>query len=163
MSVSAPAAIPTLEVEQPADAAAVEALVTAAFGPGRFAKTAERLREGAAPVAAFVAREGGRLIGSVRLWPITVGGVPVLFLGPIAVQAAERRSGVGGELVAACLAFARAAGAGGVLLVGEPPYFSRFGFVAAPEVQMPGPVYQRRVMWAPMTVDMVAGPVRRAG
>lgn len=163
MSAFAPATMPTLEVEQPADAAAVEALVTAAFGPGRFAKTAERLREGACPAAAFVAREGGRVIGSVRLWPITVGDTPALFLGPIAVDAAERRSGVGGELVAACLAFAREAGTGGVLLVGEPPYFSRFGFGAAPQAQMPGPVDQRRVMWAPMTVDVVAGLVRKAG
>lgn len=163
MSVSVSATAPTLQVEQPADAAAVEALVTAAFGAGRFAKTAERLREGASPVAAFVAREGDRLIGSVRLWPITVGDVPALFLGPIAVDAAERRSGVGGELVTACLAFARDAGSSGVLLVGEPPYFSRFGFAAAPDASMPGPVDQRRVMWAPMTVDTVAGVVRKAG
>jgi len=163
MSVSTPATLQIFEVEQPADAAAVEALVTAAFGPGRFAKTAERLREGASPVAAFVAREGDRMIGSVRLWPITVGGVPALFLGPIAVDAAERRSGVGGELVTACLAFARETGASGVLLVGEPPYFSRFGFAAAPDARMPGPVDQRRVMWAPMTLDAVAGPVRKAG
>lgn len=161
MTVSAPATVPILETEQVSDAVAVEALVTAAFGPGRFAKTAERLREGATPAAAFVVRQGGRLIGSVRLWPVTVGGVEGLFLGPIAVDAAARGSGVGGDLVAACVAFAKDAGVDGVLLVGDPPYFERFGFQPAPQVVLPGPVDQRRVMWLPVTVDVVAGTVAK--
>ena len=76
---------PHIDVENAADAAAVEALVLAAFGPGRFAKTAERLREQAPVAVGFVAREGETLLGSVRLWSITIGGTPALFLGPIAV------------------------------------------------------------------------------
>ena len=135
-----------IQAETPADAAAVEALVLAAFGPGRFAKTAERLRERAPLAAGFVARDGVDLLGSVRLWSITVGGTPAVFLGPIAVAADNRRAGLGAELVQACLAWAFEAGQG-VLLVGDAPYFGRFGFTAAPAVRLPGPVDQRRVLW----------------
>jgi len=137
---------PHIDVENAADAAAVEALVLAAFGPGRFAKTAERLREQAPVAVGFVAREGETLLGSVRLWSITIGGTPALFLGPIAVASDNRRSGLGAELVQACLARAVEAGRG-VLLVGDAPYFGRFGFVPAPDVDLAGPVDQRRVLW----------------
>ncbi len=136
-----------IEIETPADSAAVEALVLAAFGPGRFAKTAERLRERAVVAAGFVAREDGRVIGSVRLWAITIGETPALFLGPIAVAADSRRAGLGADLVQACLDHAEGADAAGVLLVGDHPYFGRFGFGPAPEARLPGPVDQRRVMW----------------
>lgn len=142
---AAPAPV-RIDAETPADAASVEALVLAAFGPGRFAKTAERLREQAGVAAGFVARDGGRVVGSVRLWAITVGGRPAVFLGPIAVAADCRRGGLGADLVKACLDHADAAGRG-VLLVGDPPYFGRFGFAAAPRARLPGPVDQRRVLW----------------
>ena len=144
----AAAQIPVLriDVETPADGPAVEALVLAAFGPGRFAKTAERLRERAAVRAGFVVREGARLLGSVRLWSIAIDGVPALFLGPIAVVADNRKAGLGAELVEACLAHAADAGLG-VLLVGDAPYFGRFGFTAAPDVRLPGPVDPRRLLW----------------
>jgi len=135
-----------IEAEIPADAPAVEALVLAAFGSGRFAKTAERLRERAAVVAGFVARDGERLLGSVRLWSIAIDGAPALFLGPIAVAAGNRKAGLGAELVQACLGHATEAGLG-VLLVGDAPYFGRFGFTAAPEVSLPGPVDPRRLLW----------------
>ncbi|NJC39992.1 putative N-acetyltransferase YhbS [Brevundimonas alba] len=137
---------PHIDVESPADATAVEALVLAAFGPGRFAKTAERLRERAPVAVGFVAREGDRLLGSVRLWSITVGGIPALFLGPIAVAAENRKAGLGAELVEACLSWAAQAKMG-VLLVGDAPYFGRFGFAPAPDTRLPGPVDQRRVLW----------------
>lgn len=140
----APPAPLRIEIEGPADAAAVEALVLAAFGPGRFAKTAERLREKARVVAGFVAREDGRLVGSVRLWAITVGGVPALFLGPIAVSADSRCVGLGADLVQACIDHA---GDTGILLVGDLPYFGRFGFFPAPDAHLPGPVDQHRVLW----------------
>jgi len=155
-----PAAANRIEAETPADAEGVEALVTAAFGPGRFAKTAERLREGSEPVAGFVAREGGRVIGSVRLWPIVVGETPALFLGPIAVDRAARNAGLGADLVQACLDHARTSGLGGVLLVGDRAYFERFGFRLAPDVKLPGPVDRRRVFWLGMQTEMVSGPVR---
>lgn len=135
-----------LDAETPADGPAVEALVLAAFGPGRYAKTAERLRERAAVRAGFVVREGTRLLGSVRLWSIAIDGVPALFLGPIAVVADNRKAGLGAELVEACLTHASDAGLG-VLLVGDAPYFGRFGFTAAPDVRLPGPVDQRRLLW----------------
>lgn len=138
--------VPRIDAETVADAAAVDALVLAAFGPGRFAKTAERLRETASVAIGFVARDGVTLLGSVRLWSITVGGEPALFLGPIAVAADNRRAGLGAELVQACLTWAGEAGRG-VLLVGDAPYFGRFGFEAAPDVRLPGPVDQSRVLW----------------
>lgn len=133
-----------IEIEAPAEAVAIEALVLAAFGPGRFAKTAERLRERARIAAGFVVRENGRIIGSVRLWAITVGEEPALFLGPIAVSADSRRAGLGADLVQACVDHA---GSMGILLVGDLPYFGRFGFEPAPDVRLNGPVDQRRVLW----------------
>lgn len=133
-----------IEIEGPADAAAVEDLVLAAFGPGRFAKTAERLRERAGIEAGFVVRDDGRIVGSVRLWTMTIGGTPALFLGPIAVSAASRRAGLGADLVQACVDHA---GDAGILLVGDLPWFGRFGFRPAPDARLPGPVDQRRVLW----------------
>lgn len=143
--------------ETPADREAVDALVLAAFGPGRFAKTAERLREAASIAAGFVIRSEGAVIGSVRLWNIRVGETPALFLGPIAVEASLRSGGMGAALVQACL---EEAGAVGILLVGEPPYFSRFGFQPAPHAVLPGPVDRRRVMWR--GADDSAGAVAAA-
>jgi predicted N-acetyltransferase YhbS len=145
---------PHIDVESPADAMAVDALVLAAFGPGRYAKTAERLRERTPIAVGFVARDGANLLGSVRLWSITVGGSPALFLGPIAVAAENRKAGLGADLVEACLSWAAEAKTG-VLLVGDAPYFGRFGFAAAPDARLPGPVDQRRVLWR--------GPDRPAG
>jgi predicted N-acetyltransferase YhbS len=133
-----------IEIEAPADVAAVEGLVLAAFGPGRFAKTAERLRERAHVAAGFVAREDDQVIGSVRLWAITIGGEPALFLGPIAVSTVNRRAGLGADLVQACVDHA---GSVGILLVGDLPYFGRFGFQPAPDVRLTGPVDQGRVLW----------------
>lgn len=149
-----------IERERSGDAAAVDALVLAAFGPGRFAKTAERLREAAHLAAGFCAFEGERLIGSVRLWSITVGAARSVFLGPIAVDVASRRGGLGAELVQACLDEAEAMTLDGVLLVGDPPYFSRFGFLPAPDAVLSGPVDRRRVMWLPITEIPPAGAVR---
>ncbi|MFK0298895.1 GNAT family N-acetyltransferase [Brevundimonas sp. NPDC090276] len=145
--------------ERSGDAAAIDALVLAAFGPGRFAKTAERLREAAALAVGFSAFEGDRLIGSVRLWSITVGAARSVFLGPIAVDAASRRGGLGAELVQACIDEAKAMKLDGVLLIGDPPYFSRFGFVAAPDAVFAGPVDRRRIMWLPITDTVPVGAV----
>ncbi len=135
-----------IDAETPADAAAVEALVLAAFGPGRFAKTAERLRERAGVAAGFVARDEGRMIGSVRLWRITVGDTPALFLGPIAVASDSRKAGLGANLVQACVDHAARVRTG-ILLVGDMGYFERFGFSVAPNVQLTGPVDRGRVLW----------------
>lgn len=142
----APAPSLRIDAETPEDAVAIDRLVMAAFGPGRFAKTAERLREHAAIATGFVARQDDRIVGCVRLWSITIGGTPALFLGPIAVDADVRRGGLGAELVNACLEAADQQGSG-ILLVGDTPYFGRFGFEAAPDVTLPGPVDRRRVLW----------------
>ena len=139
---------PQLAAERPQDADAVERLVLRAFGPGRFAKAAERLREGRRPrldlsVAAW---EGRELVGVVRLWTVRVGERPAIFLGPIAVEQDRRRHGLGAALIERACAAAIAAGHELIVLVGDPPFFGPLGFVAAPEVVMPGPVDQRRVM-----------------
>lgn len=143
------ATVPVLRIvpEIPADAGEVDRLVLDAFGPGRFAKTAERIRERARLAAGYVAREDGRLVGSVRLWAITVGGVDAVFLGPIAVAAGARDRGLGADLVGACLGQAQSLGVAGVLLVGDMPYFARFGFEVAAEVKLSGPVDPERVLW----------------
>jgi predicted N-acetyltransferase YhbS len=136
--------------EQPADAPFVAALIDRAFGPGRHAKAADRLRErnSLIPALSFTAWDGEALVGSVRLWPVAIGGSPVVFLGPIAVEAQLRKHRIGQTLVEmACEAAARA-GWRAVLLVGDAPYFGRVGFDAEPArgVRMPGPVDQRRVL-----------------
>jgi predicted N-acetyltransferase YhbS len=145
-SVSAPA----LVLETPAMETAVTALIDRVFGPGRFAKVSERLREGNRLLAdcSFVAMRGGQPVGCVRLWPVTIGGAPVAFLGPLAVDPDERSAGLGQTLVEAACEAARAAGWKAVLLVGDAPYFTRAGFSAAHTagVAMPGPVDQRRVL-----------------
>lgn len=141
---------PSIELEAPQHAAAVEALVDRAFGPGRFAKSSERLRETNHKLDAcsFVALRGGQVIGSVRLWPVTIGGKPAAFLGPLAVDSEQRSAGLGQALVEAACAAATQAGWNAVLLVGDAPYFTRIGFSAAPaaKVVMPGPADQRRVL-----------------
>lgn len=153
------APLPALRIvpETPADAGEVDRLVLDAFGPGRFAKTAERIRESARLAAGYVAREDGRLIGSVRLWAITVGGVEAVFLGPIAVAAEARDRGLGADLVGACLGRAQSLGVAGVLLVGDLPYFSRFGFEVAPDVKLAGPVDLRRVLWLTLSASAPQG------
>ena len=148
--------------ELPSDRAAVEALVLAAFGPGRYAKTAERIREHARMTLGLVARDEDRIVGSVHLWAVKVGEVPAVFLGPITVDASCRKGGLGGDLVAACVEAARQDGVGGVLLIGDPPYFERFGFLPAPDAILPGPAARRRVMWLPITQPVPSGPVTPA-
>ena len=145
-----------IQTETVFDAAAVARVVEAAFGPGRLAKPAERLREGRDPAVGFVARQDGRIIGSVRLWTIAIGGAPALFLGPIAVERTERNAGIGAELVGVCVEWARQAQAPGVLLVGDPPYFDRFGFQRIDGAVMPGPVDPGRLLW--LALEAVAAP-----
>lgn len=142
----APARDWSIDLETPFDARRVEALVDAAFGPGRFSKTAERLREGSSPAVVLVARRGCEVVGTVRLWPVRIGARPALFLGPIAVDERLRGEGVGAALVEAALQHARAGDRPTVLLVGDLPFFGRFGFEVAREVELPGPVDRRRVL-----------------
>ena len=151
-----------LRSEQATDAQAIETLLDRAFGPGRFVKSSERVREIAEfrPDLSLCAIEGGRLVGSVRMWQVHVGETAAIFLGPLAVEADARSAGVGGILVEAACKAAEAAGFPLVVLVGDPPYFARFGFSAAQtrDVRLPGPVDQRRVL-ARGASAALAGPV----
>jgi predicted N-acetyltransferase YhbS len=160
--------------ELPDDSAAVEALNDAGFGPGRFAKSAYRLREGVAPVAAlnFVAVEATKdgkdiLRGSVRFWPISVGGAEGLLLGPLAVEMAQRGRGIGIALMQAGIEAAHKGPWPFILLIGDEPYYTRVGFSRLPpgRVRFPGPVDPERVLGLslkPGGLLNVSGLVRRA-
>jgi predicted N-acetyltransferase YhbS len=147
--------VPRLVVETPPMEASVTALIDRVFGPGRFAKVSERLREGNRLLAdcSFVAMRGDKPVGCVRLWPVTIGDAPVAFLGPLAVDPDERSVGLGQALVERACEAARAGGWKAILLVGDAPYFARAGFSAAltSGVVMPGPVDQRRVLLKTLT------------
>ena len=158
--------------ERPGDAVAVGALVAQAFGPGRFAKTAERVREAARlrPDLSFCAwiphpshpGRSAELAGAVRLWSVHVGGAPALFLGPIAVASHLRGHGVAARLVEAACEAAGAAGETAVVLVGDLERFDSMGFSPVPSgrITLPGPVDGRRVLWrglAPGALDALQG------
>ncbi|MBI1981592.1 MAG: N-acetyltransferase [Methylocystis sp.] len=145
------AAACAIREEAPSDANAREALLDDAFGPARFLKTCQRLREGSAPapgLALVAIDNGGALVGTVRLWPILAGGSAALLLGPVAVAAQYRSLGIGRALIDESLARAAAFGHRAVLLVGDAPYYARFGFARrfAERLTMPGPVERARFL-----------------
>jgi predicted N-acetyltransferase YhbS len=137
---------------EPPDVASIEALHELAFGPGRFARTAFRLREGVAPDPdmSLVAVFGDRFGGSVTMTPIRIGAAPAMLLGPLAVHPDFAKRGAGRGLVRAALAAARARGHSLVLLVGDEPYYGSLGFkrVDPGRVTLPGPVNPLRVLLA---------------
>jgi predicted N-acetyltransferase YhbS len=159
MSLAVAPTLPSLVTERPEDAALVEALVLRAFGPGRFAKAAERLREGRdpAPGLSFVAWDGGHLVGCARQWAVKVGAAPAIFFGPIAVDPAWRSNGLGAALTLRACDAAAAAGHRLVVLVGDMPFFGPLGFVPAPKVKLPGPVDPRRVLVRALNVGADVG------
>jgi predicted N-acetyltransferase YhbS len=136
--------------EQPHDAAAVAALVAKVFGPGRFAKSAYRLREGVEPepTLSFVAIEDGILRGSIRFWPISVGAQPALLLGPLAVESDQRGRGIGIGLMQRGLEKAKRLRHCAVILVGDEPYYARVGFarLAKGSLKFPAPVDPDRIL-----------------
>jgi len=159
----------TIRPERPEDAPLVEALNEAAFGPGRFAKSAYRLREGVSQVEelAFVAIERKKLRGSVRFWPVMIGGHPALMLGPLAVQSDQRGKGIGVALMERALDEARKRGHEVVILVGDEPYYARVGFSKLPpgRIRFPGPVDQSRILGLSLKAGAalnLSGEVRRA-
>lgn len=158
--------------ERPQHAALIEALTDKALGPGRFAKTAERLREGNRPVADLctVLFENDELRASVRFWPIRIGEHRALLLGPLVVDPAFKDRGFGQGVMRHALGNAKEkAGKGGpslVLLVGDAPYYAKAGFQPVPPqtVHMPGPVDLRRLLVCELTENAangLAGHVRR--
>jgi predicted N-acetyltransferase YhbS len=141
----------TIRRERSADVAAREALLDVAYGPIRFSKTSERLREGRLPAdgLSLVAVDGGRIVGSVRLWHVSAGpGRPALLLGPLAVQPDCRNRGIGSALVEHALGEASRRRASAVLLVGDAPYYGRFGFSAEKTgaLWLPGRYEQHRLL-----------------
>jgi predicted N-acetyltransferase YhbS len=157
----------TILAETLDDAAAIERLHERTFGPGRFAKTAYRLREQAAHRldVSFTARIGTLLVGSVRLSPVRIDETKALLLGPLTVEPAFREQGVGQALIEQALAEAKAKGHRLVILVGDEPYYGKCGFKRVPpgRATMPGPVDPARLLVAELeegAFEGVSGPIR---
>ena len=157
----------TILPESPDDQPAIEHLNARTFGPGRFAKTAYRIREEVAhiPELSFTARVGTLLVGSVRLSPILIGEAKALLLGPLTVEPPFRDRGIGQALIARALQEAKGRGHRLVLLVGDEPYYGRSGFKRIPKglAVMPGPVDPDRVLVCELREGAFAdveGPIR---
>jgi predicted N-acetyltransferase YhbS len=157
----------TILRETKRDASAIARLHERTFGPGRYAKTAYRLREQVPHNLdlSFTARIGTLLVGSVRLSPIHIGNSEALLLGPLTVEPPFRERGVGQALIKHALAEARAQGHRLVLLVGDESYYGKCGFKRIPpgQVVMPGPVDPARLLIAELAdgaFEGVSGQVR---
>jgi predicted N-acetyltransferase YhbS len=160
---------PTITIlpESAEDAAEIERLHERTFGPGRFAKTAYRVREGGGHrlELSFTARIGVLMIGSVRLTPIRIGDAKALLLGPLTVEPPFRKRGIGHALIARALAEAKARNHRLVILVGDEPYYARNGFRRVPKgrAALPGPVDPGRMLVCELTEGAfanVSGPIR---
>jgi predicted N-acetyltransferase YhbS len=157
----------TILPESLGDASAIERLHERTFGPGRYAKTAYRLREQVEHDLdlSFTARIGTLLVGSVRLSPVRIGEARALLLGPLTVEPPFRDRGVGQALIARALEQARSKGHRLVILVGDEPYYGKCGFKRIPSgrVTMPGPVDPERLLVAELrdgAFDGIAGQIR---
>lgn len=144
------------------DSAEIQALQARAFGPGRFARTAYRLRERVPELSPFcrVCRIGGQLAAAVRFTPVLIGGKGgALLLGPLAVDPAFANQGYGRGLVAEALAAARDAGIALAILVGDEPYYARLGFKPVPrgQITLPGPVNPARLLVVELAAKALAG------
>ena len=135
----------------------VEGLSAAAFGPGRFARTAFRLREGVdcEPGLSFVALKGGRLVGSVRVTRILIGGKPALVLGPLVVVCEHKNQGIGGKLMWASVEACKKTSFELIILVGDLPYYKPFDFKEMPhgKIMLPGPVNPQRLLYCELKRD----------
>ena len=158
-----------LELATDDDADPIERLNERVFGPGRFARTAYRIRETtpADPALSFVARVGTLLVGASAMTPIAIGDAPALLLGPLIVEPVFRSQGIGEALVTTSLEAAKAAGWKLVILVGDEPYYARMGFRRAPKnrISLPGPVDPDRLLYCELEPDALAlakGPARGA-
>ncbi len=145
-----------------ADAAAISALHARVFGPGRFTRTAYRVREGTplhSPFCRAIVFDG-RIVAAIRMTGISIGGMPgALLLGPLAVEAALANLGHGRRLLAAVADDAGAAGRRLILLVGNEPYYGRLGYVRVPagQILLPGPVDPARLLALELTPGALAG------
>jgi predicted N-acetyltransferase YhbS len=157
----------TILPEKADDAPAIDRLHERTFGPGRYARSAFRIREGRGHLLAlsFTARIGSLLIGSVRLTPIAIGETPALLLGPLTVEPPFRTRGIGTALIERALKDAKTAKHKLVVLVGDEPFYGKLGFKSIPKGQakMPGPVDPARLLVAELTpgaFEGVAGMIR---
>jgi predicted N-acetyltransferase YhbS len=155
--------------ENPAHDAEIEEIHADAFGPGRYARAAFRIREGGPHDRALsrVAIMDGKLIASVRLTHIVIGKTPALLLGPLAVAPAFMNKGIGRSLLKESLALAKTAGHRLVILVGDEPYYGPFGFHKVPHgaMRFPAPVDQNRILACELAegaAENVTGDVRHA-
>ena len=157
----------TYRLEKANDAFAIDHIHRRAFGPGRYAKTAFRLRGSTQPDPrlCFVAELDGQTVATVRLTPITVGADPVMLLGPLAVHPDLKNRGAGRALLRLSLRAASDVGQKAVLLVGDQAYYCPFGFEPVPpgRITLPGPVDASRLLLAPLNGASIAdfsGPAR---
>jgi predicted N-acetyltransferase YhbS len=139
-----------IRAERASDVVAREALLDACFGVNRHMRTCQRLRDGRAPaegLALSVVRQG-RLVATVRLWHVSAGGIPALVLGPLAVDPSCRKLGIGAALMNHALAAAKRLGHGAVILLGDAPYYARFGFSALKTggLSLAGPFERERLL-----------------
>ncbi len=161
----------TLRQERPSDVRAREAVLDEAFGTTRNRKSTQRLRDGREPAAglSFIACEGKRVLGTARLWEVTcASGQQALLLGPLAVAADFRNRGIGAALVRRAVAKASRLGYGAVVLVGDAPYYGRFGFSAQKtgHLRLPGPFERHRLLaleLKPGALDSARGLIRATG
>jgi predicted N-acetyltransferase YhbS len=161
----------TIRNELPADINARDDLLDRVWGPSRFHKTAERLREGRRPAAglSLIAERDGQVVGTVRLWDVCAGpGRPAVLLGPLAVDEAARCRGIGGGLMRRAIAAARRRKHRAMLLVGDAAYYERFGFSAQKTgaLWLPGPYERQRLLGvelAPGALDGAHGLVSATG
>jgi len=160
-----------ITAETAADVVEREALLDRAMGPGRKRKSSEQLRRGRKPSEglAFIARDSdGRIVGTVRLWDVTAGSAPALLLGPLAVDPSLGNTGIGSALMRHAIAEAGRLGHRAILLVGDAPYYSRFGFSAGSTgaLAMPGPYERHRLLALELVegaLDAACGLLRPAG
>lgn len=151
-----------IRAERSSDVVAREALLDACFGGNRHARTCQRLRDGRAPAQGLslaAVRQDGRLVGTVRLWHVSAGGRSALMLGPLAVDDDCRGLGVGAALMKRALDVAKSRGHGAVILLGDAPYYARFGFTAAKtgELTLPGAFERERLLGLELAAGALDG------
>jgi predicted N-acetyltransferase YhbS len=150
----------TILTEKPEDAAAIERLHERTFGPGRYVRTSERIRErvGHQLDLSYTARIGTLLVGSVRVTRICIGDTPALLLGPLTIEPPFRDRGIGKAMIERALSDAKQKGHRLVVLVGDEPYYKRVGFKRVPNgaIKMPGPADPARILAA----ELVDGALR---
>ena len=150
-----------IRAERASDVAARETLLDACFGENRHTRTCQRLRDGRMPAEglAFSAVTEGRLVGTLRLWHVSAGGVSALVLGPLAVEASSRKLGVGTALMDHALAAAKARGHRAVILLGDAPYYARFGFTPdkTGALSLPGQFERERLLGLELATGALDG------